>query len=170
MISILSKTTCFLWVVASLGVSFACSKQESSGAKKDDVLTSSHDLAPPAAEAADSKIEQPAYTVAWLAPGPYMKDKEQASEIVIEAKAGYHVNQEFPLQFKPVEGADGISYKGPIGRENAKIQEAKAVVTVAFTPTRTGKVKLAGTLTFSVCSDQTCLREKKNLEVAANVQ
>ena len=118
-----------------------------------------------------ARVEGVAYTAALVAAGPYTKDQEQTAEILLEAKPGYHVNQEFPLQFKPVsDPAAGVTYAKSVGREGSTIQEAKATVKVPFTPTRTGTVKLAGTFSFSVCSNETCLREKKDLEVTTNVR
>ncbi|HEU4409408.1 MAG TPA: hypothetical protein VFS43_29380 [Polyangiaceae bacterium] len=122
-----------------------------------------------AAVGAGPKVDNPNYTVSLRADGPYQQGQEGTAEVTVEAKGEYHINNEYPFRFTPKEG-DGVTFKGPVGREGGTVDKAKVVLKVPFTPTRGGEVKLAGKMSLSVCSDKQCLMEKQDLEVVAKVK
>ena len=149
--------------IAFCSVTTACKNSEAAATTGQKAGPVSEGKSGPGKSAADEE----AYTVKLTAAGPYTANKEGAAEIVLTAKPGFHVNAEFPLKFTP-EGGDGIDMK-PVGKDGAVVTPENATVKLPFTPTRTGNVKVAGKLSFSVCSDKNCLMEKQNLEVAAKV-
>src|SRR5262245_21989524 len=87
--------------------------------------------------AAGPKVDNPNYTVSLRADGPYQQGQEGTAEVTVEAKGEYHVNNEYPFRFTPKEG-DGVTFKGPVGREGGTIEKMKVVLKVPFTPTRAG--------------------------------
>lgn len=115
-----------------------------------------------------SSAEGESYTVSLAKPGTQAANKEGTAEIILSAKPGFHVNAEFPIKFTP-GGGDGVDAK-PVGKDAATVTPEKATIKVPFTPTRAGQVKLAGKLSFSVCSDKNCLMEKVDLEVTVDVK
>jgi hypothetical protein len=108
------------------------------------------------------------YTVKITAPAGQAVGKESTAEIILAAKPGFHVNNEFPIKFTP-GGSDGVDAK-VVGKDAATVVPEKATIKVPFTPTRAGKGKLAGKLAFSVCSDSNCLMDKVELSVDVDVK
>jgi hypothetical protein len=101
------------------------------------------------------------------------------AHVRIEAKAGYHVNADYPLAFAPAEGpgdrtaADFASHRVPLapGKQEACAgpgQDSCAVeVLLPFTPRAGDELRLAGKVLFSVCSKDRCLIEKAPVELRA---
>lgn len=91
-----------------------------------------------------------------------------AVEVVLNAKAPFHVNDQYPIKLKLKE-TPGVKYANmTIGKDAAKVENMKAVVPVSFTP-EAGKRTVAGVLSFSVCTDDKCLMEKQDLALEVNV-
>jgi hypothetical protein len=119
--------------------------------------------------AAGPRVDNPNYTVTLRADGPYQQGQEGTAEVIVEAKGEYHINNEYPFRFTPGPG-DGVTFKGPVGRDGGTVEKMKVALKVPFTPTRAGEVKVAGKMSLSVCSDKQCLMEKQDLEVLAKVK
>jgi hypothetical protein len=112
--------------------------------------------------------------------GSYKKGEPATYEVILRAKAPYHVNGEYPAKFKATETA-GVKYVEPklerMKHPDAFTTEKCAsgddactmTVTVKFTPEEAGTAKLGGLLDISVCDKDTCLIEKKQLEISAPV-
>src|SRR5206468_6045811 len=95
----------------------------------------------------------------------------------IVARAGYHVNLEYPTVFRPVD-SPGVDF----GKERISLSETLARTpctdhpddacavssSLAFTARAKGRVRVAGTLAFSVCNPERCLIEKVPLSLAIN--
>lgn len=91
-----------------------------------------------------------------------------AVEVVLLAKAPFHVNDKYPIKLKLKE-TPGVKYSSlTIGKDAAKVENMKAVVPVSFTP-EAGKRTVAGTFSFSVCTEDKCLMEKQDLALEVNV-
>jgi hypothetical protein len=91
-------------------------------------------------------------------------------EVVLLAKAPFHVNDKYPIKLKLKE-TPGIKYASlVIGKDGAKVEQMKAVVPVSFTPDAAGKRSVAGQLSFSVCTDDKCLMEKRDLALDVTVE
>lgn len=87
------------------------------------------------------------------------------AEVVIELLPlnGYKVNEEYPIKFVFSE-QESVSLESPVlkkeqGQVSAKEAQLKGRVQVKAP----GQVKLGGTLSFSVCTEERCLIEKRNL-------
>ena len=119
--------------------------------------------APSPATDAASKYNEAGFDLALSPKGSYTSGKAGEAEIVLAAKAPFHVNQNYPYKFKLKE-APGLKFANlVIAKEAVKLEPARATVPVAFTPETAGKHTLAGQLSFSVCTDDKCMIEKREL-------
>jgi pyruvate/2-oxoglutarate dehydrogenase complex dihydrolipoamide acyltransferase (E2) component len=118
--------------------------------------------AAPATDAA-SKYSEAGFDLALQPKGSYSSGQAGAAEIVLAAKAPFHVNQNYPYKFKLKE-APGLKFANlVITKDLVKLEPARATVPVAFTPETAGKHTLAGQLSFSVCTEDKCMIEKREL-------
>jgi hypothetical protein len=128
------------------------------------VGTDSAAAAAPAADAV-SKYSEAAFDLALQPKGNYASGQAAEADIVLNAKAPYHVNQQYPYKFK-LKDAPGLKFASPVvTKEAVKLEPARATVPVAFTPETAGKHTLAGQLSFSVCTDDKCVIEKRELSL-----
>jgi hypothetical protein len=121
--------------------------------------------APAAAPAADatSKYSEANFDLSLAPKGSYASGQAGEAEIVLAAKAPFHVNQNYPYKFKLKE-APGLKFANlVVTKEAVKLEPARATLPVAFTPETAGKHTLAGQLSFSVCTDDKCMIEKREL-------
>jgi len=90
-------------------------------------------------------------------------------EVVLLAKAPFHVNDKYPIKLKLKETA-GLKYESlTLGKDAVKLETMRATLPVAFTPERAGKFTVAGQFAFSVCTDDKCLMEKRDLALDVSV-
>lgn len=124
------------------------------------------------AQSEAAKHDKDGYTVELKAKGEAKAGKESSLEIVIEAKGPYHINSKYPLKFKVTDPApSGVSFaKSVLKREDGKFDDTKGSLPVAFTAASAGKVKIAGVLSLSVCSDSRCVMDKVELALDVDVK
>jgi hypothetical protein len=123
-----------------------------------------------AAVQASDKFSEAAFELVLRPVGEYRAGQVGRVDAVLGAKDPYHVNAEYPLTFKPRTGT-GIKYaREVIGKDAAKLEVKRATIPVEFTPQTAGRSVVGGTLRFSVCNDQRCLMEKRDLEVGIDVK
>jgi hypothetical protein len=114
---------------------------------------------------ATSKYSEANFDLALSPKGSYASGQAGEAEIVLSAKAPFHVNQNYPYKFKLKE-APGLKFASPVvGKDAVKLEPARATLPVAFTPETAGKHTLAGQLSFSVCTDDKCMIEKRELSL-----
>jgi hypothetical protein len=93
-----------------------------------------------------------------------------AVEVVLTAKAPFHVNDKYPIKLKLKE-TPGVKYDNlTLGKDAVKLEAMKAVMPVSFTPDGAGKRTVAGQFAFSVCTEDKCLMEKRDLLLDVNVE
>jgi hypothetical protein len=119
--------------------------------------------APAPATDAASKYNEANFDLTLAPKGSYSSGQAGEAEIVLSAKAPFHVNQNYPYKFKLKE-APGLKFANlVVTKEAVKLEPAKATLPVAFTPETAGKHTVAGQLSFSVCTDDKCMIEKREL-------
>jgi hypothetical protein len=102
--------------------------------------------------------------------GEYAKGTAASVEIVLEAKAPFHANDKYPYKFK-VADSPGLTFADKIvTKDKAKLEHMKVTMPVAFTPDDSGKRKISGLFQFSVCSEDKCLIERRNLALDVDVK
>jgi hypothetical protein len=100
--------------------------------------------------------------------GDYRAGQPAAVEVVLEAKGPYKVNDKYPIKLK-LSDATGVSYPSKVvAKDQVQLDPKRAVMNVSFTPERPGKTKIGGQFAFSVCTEERCLVEKR--ELALDVQ
>jgi len=118
--------------------------------------------AAPAAPAA-SKYTEAGFDLVLQPKGAYASGQAGEAEIVLNAKAPFHVNDKYPYKFKLKE-APGLKFANlVVTKDSVKLEPTRATVPVAFTPESAGKHTVAGQLSFSVCTADKCMIEKREL-------
>jgi hypothetical protein len=129
--------------------------------------------AAPAAEAAPTgaaKFSDSAFDLSIGAPKAVKAGQAGSVEIVLAAKAPFHVNDKYPIKLKLKE-TPGVKYENMVvGKDAVKLEAMKAVMPVSFTPDAAGKRSVAGVFMFSVCTEDKCLMEKRDLVLDVNVE
>ena len=149
--------------------------------------------ADPAAPSTDGATEKPQAMTESGAKAPEAKpfavSTAVASEVTvgatgaitanIEAKDGYHINAEYPMNFAPEGSSEGVAFKDariPLkdSLEKTACSEnpedaCAAKASIPFDATADGKQSVAGTLAFSVCNPERCIIEKAKVSVDVNV-
>jgi hypothetical protein len=136
-------------------------------------------VTPPAASAAaeaapsgpgSSHYDEAKFELSAQPSGAYSAGQEGALEIVLNAKPPFHANQQYPYKFKAKEGG-GVKFAQPVvGKDAAKLETQKVTMRVPFTPEGAGKRTVSGQFAFSVCTEETCLMEKRDLSLVVDVK
>lgn len=121
--------------------------------------------APQAAEVSDAT-----FALKIAAKGVAEVGKPAEAEIVLEAKEPFHVNDKYPYKFKLKE-APGLTFPAAlVGKEAVKLEKARATMRVPFTAQSAGRHSLSGQFSFSVCTDDKCLIEKRELSLLVDAK
>jgi hypothetical protein len=116
---------------------------------------------------APSHAEAPPWTVALELPAPLRPGVAATATIRLAARAGHHVNLEYPAAFRP-DDRSTVTFGGarvPLtvaasspcpGRAAETCEVALAL---PFTPGK-GRSRISGTALFSVCTVERCLIER----------
>ena len=125
-------------------------------------------VAPPAAEpvaVAAAEFHEGTFDLVLRPLGPYASGKAGTAEIQLVPKGGYHCNDRYPYKFK-VSNAPGVTFGAPVFTKDAvQLEPMRAVMKVGFTPESKGEKTLAGVFSFSLCSADRCLVEKRDLSL-----
>ena len=102
--------------------------------------------------------------------GSYEVGKPGKVEVVLTAQQPYKCNQEYPYKLEARQER-GVAYAQEVFRKDAvQLGKDEAVLTVSFTPESAGKKTVGGRLSFSVCTDERCLVEKRELALEIDVR
>jgi len=133
----------------------------------------------PGAAAADSaaaptgaaKFTDTAFDLSLEAPKASVKAGQAGTvEVVLAAKAPFHVNDKYPIKLK-LKATPGVKYENlVVGKEAVKLEPMKAVMPVSFTADAAGKRTVAGQFAFSVCTEDKCLTEKRDLALDVMIE
>ncbi len=136
------------------------------------VATSATPAAPAAAGSAagSSRYDEAKFALVAQPAGTYAPGKEGTIEIVLDAKPPFHANQQYPYKFKAKE-APGLKFAQPVvGKDAAKLEPQRVTMRVPFTPDGAGQRTVSGQFAFSVCTEETCLMEKRDLSLVVDVK
>ena len=123
-----------------------------------------------AAGAGQSRYDEAKFDLTAQPSGAYASGQEGAVEIVLNAKPPFHANQQYPYKFKAKEGA-GVKFAQPVlGKDATKLEAQRVTMRVPFTPDGAGKRTVSGQFAFSVCTEETCLMEKRDLSLVVDVK
>ncbi len=107
---------------------------------------------------------------AWLqSSGGYEAGKQGSVTAVLVAKDPYKCNDKYPYKFKLDAPSAGVSYPQDVVR-GMQVTPKRSTLTIPFVPSQAGPATVAGTLFFSVCTDERCLIEQTKLSVTVDVK
>lgn len=129
----------------------------------------------PAGKAAPGKSVQGAVVTgepfsAWLqAVSPLAAGSPATVEAVLVAKPPYHCNAEYPHKFKLGAPPSGLSYPQTTVK-GMQVTAERSVLRIPVVAQSPGPAQVTGTLQFSVCTDERCLIEKRELSLNLEVK
>jgi hypothetical protein len=126
--------------------------------------------APKPAEPPQPRVEDTTYRLALESEPNYSAGKVGAVRLVLEARGGYHVNQDYPIRVDLQAPAAVKLTKSSLGKADAaQFGEESARFDLGFSA-EPGAHELLATVDFAVCTKETCVPEQRKLAVALNVQ
>jgi hypothetical protein len=123
--------------------------------------------APAQATAPPARAEAEAWTVALELPALLRAGTPALAQVHLTARAGHHVNLEYPASFRPDGGAT-VAFSGarvPLAPGDGApcagrpAETCRLALGLPFTP-GAEPPRLSGTVTFSVCTAERCLIER----------
>lgn len=125
---------------------------------------------PPPPPVESPKQTGQAFSVWLQSSGRYTAGQQGTVEAVVVPKGEFHCNPEYPYKFV-TSGSSGVTYpKATLRAEGVSVSPSRAVMRVPFVPQSAGDAKVGGTFHFSVCTDQQCVVEKRDVSVIVKVQ
>jgi hypothetical protein len=126
--------------------------------------------APAAAEAPKPSIEDTSFRLALESAPNYPAGQPAQLKLVLEARGGYHVNQDYPIRVSFKAPAAVKLTKDSLGKADAaQFGEESARFEVGFSADK-GTHELLADVDFAVCTKDTCVPDQRKLAVALNVQ
>ncbi len=121
-------------------------------------------------QASPAKIEADSYLVEISASSPSGAGAAGSVRVSLTAKAGFHINEQYPYRFRASPPAEGVSYPKPVlERADGQFEEKTAVFQLPFVASHAGKFSVGGVLNLSVCSPTSCVVQKAPLAVTVSV-
>jgi hypothetical protein len=151
-----------VYVLAASVFGVAC--QRSASANQPAEQSAAPAPAAAAQQAAQTRFDESAFSLE-IAPKAAVA-RGQTGELLVRlaAKAPYHVNQEYPHRFKITE-ARGLSVDGTktIERDPKRLTPEKLELSVPVTVGNEQRSGVDGEMSFSLCTAEKCLMEKRKL-------
>ena len=99
------------------------------------------------------------------------KGETATGKVEVVPRADAHVSPDAPISLALTSGPSLKLAKEKLGRPDAKETQAKGVAfDVPFTAGSAGKDEVKGTLTFFICTEKLCERQKREIAMAVEVQ
>lgn len=134
--------------------------------------TSTIPAAEPVADGAPAQgkvVSEEPFSVWLQASKPVSAGSAGEIEAVLECKAPYHCNQEYPHKFKLGAAPSNLSYPQETVK-GMQVTPERGVLRIPVQAKSSGAATVSGTLSFSVCTEERCLVEKRELSLALNVK
>jgi len=137
--------------------------------KKGDSKAAGDKGAAPAGKETQGKVVSEEAFSTWLqAASPAKAGAPVVLEAVLVAKPPYHCNPEYPHKFKFNAAPAGLAYPEETVR-GMKVTPERSVLAMPVKAESAGKPTISGTLSFSVCTEERCMVEKRDLSLALDV-
>jgi hypothetical protein len=110
------------------------------------------------------KFDESAFRLESSAPNSVKVGESFPVRLVLSAKAPFHVNAEYPHRFKVASVLGGKADSEVVTRDPAKVSPSTLELMVPVTASGAGKGEIVGELSFSLCTEDKCLMEKRKLK------
>lgn len=115
-------------------------------------------------------VEDNTFKLSLSTAAGYAGGKEGALSVTLEARGGYHVNQEYPIRVDLKAPGDVKLEKTSLGRSDAaQFSEQSARFDLPFSATA-GSHDLTAVVDFAVCTKETCLPDQRTVALALQVR
>jgi len=99
------------------------------------------------------------------------KGETAHAKVAVVPRSDAHVSPEAPISLALTSGSGVKLLKEKLGRADARETQAKGVeFDVPFTAAAAGKDELKGTLSFFICTEKLCEKQKREIAMAVEVQ
>jgi hypothetical protein len=122
-----------------------------------------------AAAARQGNVVSDAAFSTWLEGSSPVPSGPAQLQAVLVAKPPYHVNAEYPHKFTFSDPPAGLEYPEKTVR-GMQVTPERGALRLPVVAKSAGPSTVSGTLSFSVCTDERCLVEKRELQVALDVK
>jgi Disulphide bond corrector protein DsbC len=115
-------------------------------------------------------IEDNTFKLALVSEPEYSAGAPARLSLLLEAKGGYHVNQDYPIRVD-LKAPAGVKLQKPsLGKPDAaEFGEHKARFEVPFSAEK-GSHQLSADVDFAVCTPETCVPDQRTLAVSLSVK
>jgi hypothetical protein len=122
------------------------------------------------AEPPKPSIDDTTFRLALVGAPEYVADKEGSLELTLEARGGYHVNQDYPIRVD-LKAPPGVKLaKASLGRPDAAtFGEHQASFKLPFSASA-GAHDLTAVVDFAVCTKETCVPDQRTVALAFQVR
>jgi hypothetical protein len=112
------------------------------------------------------------YALDVSAPGTVVVGGTGALQVVLVAKDGYHINDEFPYKLQmSAEPRGVVAFEtSELSRKDGTYTKTGAHFNAKFVGARGGVAKIGGTMALSVCTKKECVIDKIDVEVPVTVR
>jgi hypothetical protein len=115
-----------------------------------------------------AEYKESAFQLVLTAPSKVEVGKAAVFTIVLTAQGGYKVNEEYPIKFQFSESKGVSPAKQTVTKDDVRLEKTQATMPLTVTIPTPGKHEVSGKFSFSVCTDERCLIEKRDLRVEVN--
>jgi hypothetical protein len=156
-------------LMASVGGLAGCSKSEAPPPSAETPTPAAPPSAPKAAAPTPS-IEDKTFKLALVSEPEYTAGAPAKLKLVLEARGGYHVNQDYPIRVDLKAPAAVKLDKTSLGKADAaEFGEPSAKFELPFTA-QSGVHQLTADVDFAVCTPETCMPDQRTLAVSLQVK
>jgi hypothetical protein len=126
--------------------------------------------APQPASAPQPSVEDNTFKLALVSEPEYTAGAPGKLQLLLEAKGGYHVNQDYPIRVD-LKAPAGVKLAKPslAKPDAAEFGEHKARFDVPFSADK-GSHQLSAEVDFAVCTPETCVPDQRTLAVSLSVK
>jgi hypothetical protein len=115
-------------------------------------------------------IEDNTFRLALVSEPEYTAGAPSTFKLLLEAKGGYHVNQDYPIRVDLSAPAAVKLQKASLGKPDAaEFGEHKARFEVPFSADK-GSHQLSANVDFAVCTPETCVPDQRAVAISLSVK
>lgn len=158
-----------LLVVELASPTLACQRDAAADQGVGKAVASSAASEHTAAPASRARFDESAFSLSIASKSPAQRNQPTELTIALAAKAPYHVNQEYPHRFKVLVTHGLTTSSTVIQRDAEKVTPDRLELLIPISVGQDAPFSLEGEMSFSLCTDEKCLMEKRRLSTTLEV-